>query len=226
MTPRERAGLIVGGGLLAVGSGAVLLYDSLKGSGSGAGASGQVSLQVLGYEVFGPGSAESVSTSVLLPMASVSKGDAVGAAVQVTNLTPNPLGVGVRAWVVQPGYSSGGAALVSPLVNGEVEGHLFPAANPSSSSALVGTATVPGSSLVSKGRVVLGFYSAPVTGGIAAPTAQLAQLGILWAAGPAAAVAALPASGGTLPSGSGIAYVWQPSAIQSSFNLVGAVRAA
>lgn len=226
MTPGTRAGLIVGGGLVAAGSAALLIAEALKGSPGGGGASGQVSLQVLGYEVFPAGAQESVSTSGLQPYASVASGDAIGAALQVTDLTPNALDIGVRGWIIQPGYQASGATLSSPVVTGTVEGHMFPAANPTSASSLVGTATVQGSSLISKGRVVLGFYSAPITGGVAAPSAQLNTLGILWAAGPTAAVAALPARGGAIAADGQVAFVWQPAAIRASFNLTGAARVA
>lgn len=226
MTPGLRAGLIVGGGVVALGSASYLVYDLFQSKGATApSSSGQVSLQVLGYEVFQPGAPESVSASGLQPSASVGKGDSVGAVVQVTNLGASPLAVGIRGWIIQAGYQAPGSTLVAPMVTGTVEGHMFPATNPTSASTETGSETVPGSSLLSKGRIAVGFFSAPVTGGAASSQAFLSTVGILWAAGPLAAVTALPQRSGTLPTGQGIAYVWQPNAIQATFNLVGAVRA-
>lgn len=221
MTPGMRTGLIVGGGVVAAGSATYLIVEALRKTSSSPSASGQVSLQVLGYEVFALGTPESVSTTNLQPAADIAPGDALAAAVQATNLTSSPLSIGVRGWIIQAGYSASGRTLVLPgVVTGAVEGHMFPEADPTSGMPMTGTATLPASLFLSPGRSVLGFFSGPISGGIAAPVASLTTLGILWAAGPAAAVTNLSANSGTLPTNQGIAYVWQPSAIQATFNLV------
>lgn len=214
MTPGERTGLIIGGSAVALGSAAFLYYDYQKSKSAGS-SSNQVSLQVVGYQSFVAGTGAVLTTSSVGSYATVQYGETVEGLVKVTNLLSSALNVGVRAWVLQGGYSIPGATLVAPMVTGTVEGHLFPQTQPTASSPQTGV-----SSIAASGSETLAFYSAPVTGGIAAPAASLSRVGILWAAGPAAAVQALPSTSGTLPTNQGIAYVWQPSAIRATFNLV------
>ena len=217
-----RTGLLVGGGVVIAGSGGYLIYQAVKGTGVAGAASSQVSLAVLGYQVFPGAQNETVATSTLSSQAVLpGPGSAFGAAVQVTNLAPSAQTIGVRGWIIQPGNEDPTAYLTGGVINGTVEGHMFPAANPTSATPETGTVQLAAASFLSKPKAILGFYSAPVTGGVAAPGNYLNTLGVLWAAGPVAAVAALPARSGNLPTpgSNGIAYVWDPTAIRTNFNL-------
>jgi hypothetical protein len=213
MTPGERTGLVFLGAVVALGSGGLLYYDYTK-TKTATTSGNQVSLKVLGYQTFVSGVGAALTTSSLASYAAPSEGETIAAALQVSSAATSALAVGVRGWIIQGGFNVSGRTLVAPMVTGTVEGHMFPVAQPTASSPETGSLTIPAQS-----SVTTSFYSAPVIGGIATPGAGISTLGILWAAGPVAAVQALPAYSGTLPTAEGIAYLWQPSAIRATFNL-------
>lgn len=173
---------------------------------SGGSSSSGVSLAVQGYMLGTSGSGTPVSSVHIQSAGSTVTG--------VTTLSlassAKPMTLGLRAWIVQLGVNMAASRyLVVGGYNGTVEGHLF--GSPSGTTVTVDSlAYQPGSSDT---EMMFSQALDPAQIAWANPTAPSQSLGVIWAAGPYADVAALPDSAGTLPTGGPVAYAVSQNAI-------------
>lgn len=173
---------------------------------SGTSSTSGVSLAVSGY-ILGTTGTGTPTSSVHI----ASTGDAV-TGVSVVSLSSKvaALAIGLRAWIVQLGANMDPSRFLTVgAYSGTVEGHLF--GSPSSTTVLVDHLSFqPGQHQQEM------LFSQPLDpAGIAwqNPAAPSQALGVVWAAGPYADVAALPDESGTIPTGGSVAYAVSQNAI-------------
>ncbi len=219
-----RAALIAGSvALIGGGATAAVILLPRKPSPSSA-TSDQVSMTVQGYSL-------ASAPSTFRPTLSAASGDSLIGTITVANLTASALAVGARAWLILAGqdtsipqYLHGVASVTGEAVlpeSGTIEGHLFSAQESNQAQAQAGepgdlVAQVQlGAAGSPQASQTLAMYSGPLfpTGTTIAGLAPGQALGVLWAVGPFAAVAALPAGGGTLLPGNSVAYLFDAGVV-------------